>query len=369
MSDSALARIPIEIWFKILEHVIDAPEYFDAPCTRSFSDFMRKSKNPQQYFQSMSHLKRIKKVCRLWERFAAEKTYRLVDIKCLLHHPHRPVNAKCILSLPLEAVRRAHAANIKEHTYDALECSTLWRKVTISIAAVDQATALTHLAKNSSRHPYLRRIYITYKLRDTAYLTCLRYLNNITLLSLSFSTACCPHLYDQVTLDQVEVLIWETSEADLSPSKFFHLPSLRHLAITGPFSDSPPLEMALKGTLVSLYVDGTPTGKFQVSDLFAFPKLEEFATNRRIDATNFPLCRTLPSLARMYLDAGLGGNIGEIKTMLASGLRGSFTLRAGFRWGDGAAQCDMDEITKSCQKQGIKLVDSAGNTRPVVPVK
>ena len=282
MSDSALARIPIEIWFKILEHVIDAPEYFDAPCTGSFSDFMRESKNPQQYFQSMSHLKRIKKVCRSWEVFAAENTHRLVDIKY-------------ISSLPLEAARRAHASNIKDNVYNALECSTLWRKVTISITAVDHATALTHLAKNSSRHPYLRRIYITYQLRDTAYLTCLRYLNNITLLSLSFSTACCPHLDDQVTLDQVEVLIWETSEADLSPSKFFYLPSLRHLAITGPFSDSLPLDTALKGTLVSLYVDGTSTGTFQVSDLFAFPKLEEFATNRRIDATNFPLCRTLPS--------------------------------------------------------------------------
>lgn len=372
-SDSAVARTPMEIWFKILEHVIDAPEYFDATCQGSFSDFRQKLNNPQPYFQSMGHLKKIKKVCRSWERFAAEKVHRLVDVRCILCHPHRHVNVKCILWLPLEVVRRAHAVSIKEHIYDALECSTLWRKVTISIETIDQATALKHLAKNSSRYPYLRRIYITYQLQDTSYLTYLRYLDNITLLSLSLPTAPFPHLHDQVTLDRVEILIWEASEVDLGPCKFFHLPSLRHLAITGPFGDPLPLTVALKNTLVSLHVNGPPTGEFQVSDLFTFPKLEEFATNMRIDATDFPPCRTLPSLARMYLDAYLVGNIGGIKTMIASGLRGPFTLRAGFRWGtvdptplsgDGAAQRDMDEIMECCKKQGINFVDSAGNTCP-----
>jgi len=359
-SDSAVARTPMEIWFKILDHVIDVPEYFDATCEGSFADFRRKSDNSEPYFQSLMYLKKIKKVCRSWERFAAERAYRLVDVRSILCHP-------------LEVVRRAHAVNIKDNIYDVLECSTLWRKVTISIATVDQANALTHLAENNSRYPYLRRIYIEYKLQDTAYLTYLSSFDNITLLSLSLAIPTPSHLYDQVTLARVEILIWDAWDVDFGPSKFFHLPSLRHLAIVGPFRNPLPLSTALKDNLVSLYINGTMFGKFQVADLFTFPKLEEFATNRRIDATNFPSCRTLPSLARMYLDAPLDENIREIKTMLASGLRGSFTLRAGFSWtaydqipleGSVPKQQDVDEIAKNCEKQGIQFVDCGGSTCP-----
>jgi len=359
--DSAVARTPIEIWFTILDHVIDAPEYFDATCEGSFLDFWQSSKNSDPFFQSLVHLKKIKKVCRSWERFALERAHRLVDVAVPLRHP-------------IEVVRRARAANIKGCNYDALKCHTLWRRVTIAIGTRDQAIALTHLAENSSRHPYLRRIYITHELHNMEYLASLSYFVHITLLSLALLTIS-PHLHKRVTLARVEVLIWEAWWDDLNPSTLLHLPSLRHLALIGTHSDPVSLATAFKDTLVSLYIDESfPISRYQVSGLVGFPKLEEFATNGCIDATDFPSSRTLPTLARMYLDSNIDRNIGGIKTMLASGLHGSFTLRAGFSWGidgrvdhlwDMVSQSDLDDIVKSCEKQGITFVDSAGHMCPV----
>jgi len=364
-SNSAVTRIPIETWYTILDHVIDVPGYFDATCEGSFFDFWRSSEYySMPLLRSSVHLQKIKKVCRPWERFAFERAYRLVDVAVPLFHP-------------LEVVRRAHAANIKGCNYDALECHTLWRRVTIAVETGDQATALTHLAENSSRHPYLRRIYIMHELQSTEYLASLSYFGHIIFLSLvsPLSTSSSPHLSKQVTLGRVEVLIWETQKDDLKPSTFFHLPSLRHLALIGCYIDPFSLAAAFKDTLVSLYTkDPYPINRYQVSGLIRFPKLEEFATDGYIDATNFPSCRTLPTLARMYLDAYIECNLGEIKTMLASGLHGSFTLRAGFSWGtdgrigylrDGVTRLDVDDVVKSCEKQGIKFVDSAGDTCPV----
>jgi len=363
-SDSAVARVPIEIWYTILDHVIDVPEYFDATCEGSFLDFWQSSKDSEPFFQSEAYLEKIKKVCRSWECFALERAHRLVDVAVPLRHP-------------LEVVRRAHAADIMGCNYDALECHTQWRRVTITIVTGDQAAALTHLAENSSRHPYIRRIYITHILQNTEYLASLSYFDHITLLSLAsrLSTSGSPHLHKQVTLARVEVLIWETWGDDLNPSTFFHLPSLRHLALIGSYSDPFSLAVAFKDTLVSFYNGGSPYGnRYQVSGLIRFPKLEEFATDGYIDATNFPSCRTLRTLARMYLDGFIDWNLGEIKTMLASGFHGSFTLRAGFSWGtdgwigylrDGVTPLDVDDVVKSCEKQGIKFVDSAGNTCPV----
>ena len=364
-SDSAVARVPIEIWFKILDHVIDVPEYFDATCEGSFFDFWQSSRTAVPVYKSSAHLKVIKKVCRSWERFALERAYRLVDITVPLRR-HRP----------LAVLRRAHAANIKGCNYNALECHTLWRRVTITIGTEDQAAALTHLAKNSSRHPYLRRIYIMHNLQNTEYLVSLSSFRHITLLSLAspLPTAS-PHLYKQVTLGRVEVLIWETWKNGLKPSTFFHLPSLRHLALIGSNIEHFSLAAAFKDTLVSLYIGVSFHGnRCPISGLIGFPKLEEFATDGCIDATNFPSCRTLPTLARMYLDGFLDWNLEEIKKMLASGLHGSFTLRAGFSWGtggriaqlmDAVTQLDVDDVVKICEKQGIKFVDSAGNTCPV----
>jgi len=360
-SDSAVARVPIEIWFTILDHVIDVPEYFDATCEGSFLDFWQSHKTSVQL---SAHLKKIKKVCRSWERFALERAHRVVDVTVPLRHP-------------LEVVRRAHGADIKGCNYDALECHTRWRRVTIAVETGDQATALTHLAENSSRHPYLRRIYITHKLQNTEYLASLSCFGHITLLWLGSppTTSSSPHLHKQVTLGRVEVLIWAIMGGGLVPSAFFHLPSLSHLALIGFYSDPLSLAVAFKDTLVSLYISRSyHTNRNQVSGLIGFPKLEEFATDGYIDATNFPSCRTLPTLARIYLDAYLEWNLGEIKKMLASGLRGSFTLRADFSWGtdgriahlrDGVTQLDVDDVVKSCEKQGIKFVDSAGNTCPV----
>ena len=363
-SDSAVARIPIEIWYTILDHVIDAPEYFDATCEGSFFDFWQSAKDSEPFLQSEAYLEKIKKVCRSWERFALERAHRLVDVTFPSRHP-------------LEVVRRAHAAKIKGCNYSALECHTLWRRVNIAIGTGAQAKALTHLVENSSRHPYIRRIYITHELQNTEYLASLGCFGHITLLSFAsrLSTSSSPHLSKQVTLGRVEVLIWETWGDVLKPSTFFHLPSLRHLALIGSYLDPLSLAAAFKDTLVSLYNGGSPYGnRYQASGLIGFPKLEEFATDGYIDATNFPSCRTLPTLARMYLDGFIDWNLGEIRRMLASGLHGSFTLRAGFSWGtdgrigylrDGVTRLDVDDVVKSCEKQGIKFVDSAGNMCPV----
>jgi hypothetical protein len=194
--DSAVARTPVEIWFKILDHLIDVPEYFDATCEGSFSEFWQSSADHQPFFQSLNHLKKIKKVCRLWESFAAERAIRLVDVTySQLHHP-------------IKVVRRAHAANIRVYNYDALHCSTLWRKVTITTEGGEEAAVLIHMAENSRQYPHLRRIYLNYTLQDTVHLTYLSHFDNITLLSLRLAPplARYPHLNNQVTLARVEIL-------------------------------------------------------------------------------------------------------------------------------------------------------------------
>lgn len=374
-SNSVLTRVPAEVWRKILLEVMHLPYLLDTTCIGSLFQLWRATESPcirAHWSRSEWQRKLLRHVCKSWKHFADSKAYRSIGSRDGEREPHILAHA-----------RRAQLGRSLRHM---LTTTTLWE-----VVEVDRSDIIDEflLSMRLGCHPRLRRLSILLGTRTNQFnffSACeFAVFCQLTFLHLIFPWGSYSQLpittAVQVTLPNLEVLIWEDYEDINTPCNIFKLPTLRHFGWhhrNGCFPLSTFLLYA--STLRSLSVrNGRWSGNtILLPDLNEFPHLEELSINVAFEIEEIkPVPPTYP-LHTIYLKYLGSIPIRGVKQILDCK---PVELRriqcSNLRWGNGGRPeylynyvHNSEEIgwfADMCQELGIRVEDSKGRVRSEMP--
>ncbi|PVF98419.1 hypothetical protein CPB86DRAFT_784860 [Serendipita vermifera] len=282
LCQSAVRRVPQEIWWIILDEVIAVPLVFDVTyegeswAKDSKGSSMRRKENTS-YAASENQRKVIGSVCRLWQLFAISRKDRCVTLN---------ENWRQEIKRSSKARHVAVCDNTLDRTF--LLDSTQGAGVNCEILRIDHLSAVEFAS--FIPHPRLRRLHLSITDRLTFHfeklLDLLGMFTNLTWLHCSTNVpgflsakGCTP-----VTLANLQVLVYECEEAFNFPLSDILLPSLQYLTIHFSQSlDKVPINdlvMTYCQTVRSIVLKGDSGGRedtihYNFPSWDNFPRLEE----------------------------------------------------------------------------------------------
>ena len=373
-SNSALTRVPVEIWGIILLEVIHVPYLLDTTCVGSFFllwDAIDSAKERSSQLEWQIRLLCL--VCKSWKHFVDTKLYRYrsIGFQDGQLDPHILANAqRAQLCLPLGHM---------------LTVPTRWEVVEIDDSdMVDEFL----VSIRQGYHPRLRRLTLCLnQWTKQLFLSAARdsvVFYHLTFLHLRFPWGSRMQLPTttmvQVALPRLEVLIWDDYDG-LLPSQMFRLPTLRHLG-WGKRDDRFPVSTLLSyaPTLHSLSIRGGSNLErtLVLPDLNKFPYLEELSINIPFeikDPNLVPPTYPLHTINIVHLDSTTIDGVKQILLCNPVKLR---RIQSGLlQWGRGGLPSYPYEIMRNCeevvgfaeccQDRGIRMEDSRGRLRSEVP--
>jgi hypothetical protein len=367
---SAVSLIPLEIWWMILDEVIDCPRYFatiyDGDDWANDSRAYTYRWDDEDYKESRVQIQTLSSVCRIWRQFTVQRRGRsliLDDNK--IGDPYRA------------RVKKARRVNIT-HTLDSSTLSLIGETVNWEIIRIRQ----THANQlDTLSFPYLRRLILASRdpipFHKNLYLNCLGSLVNLTWLQYSarFSSLRFSLSNDTILLPNLRVLVYRMYRAFYSPSMVLRLPSLQHLSVRSNKSITilsnmaellHPYAQTLKSIAISLNCNRRR--KFQFLQWNELPNLQELILDGQIPLDFHPLPHDHP-LSKFYVRHS---DVKEISSWMDSdNLRLIRLLDA--RWDHGAlkssrglwsiSKSDMDQLLEKAETRGIQLEASLSSTK------
>lgn len=302
MSQPASSRLPSEIWELILFQAISS-QYLDPVCQSSrFWEFLRTTKNRDEFDKAERHRLQLRRVCSGWRRVLDAENHRLIDARrgSVAHHP----------AYTIETIRRARKVEHLSHLSSFLQQTTRW-EILCSTAFSDPSD-LDTLARNFHLHPQLRCLIFRTRHESQNPLSpplTISLLSNITFLSIRTRQRE-PTILDfgksPISLPVLQSLIWCTwyNAEHPFPVEVLDLPSLRHLSLITDPACNHILEIGRKySNLISLHflaaIDAYAPVRFP--PLNHFPRLEELMLNKSFDSNAPTLLPANHPLERLYL--------------------------------------------------------------------
>jgi hypothetical protein len=239
---SAVSRTPLEIWWMILDEVIDCPVHFAT--VYHGEDWANDSRTYAHAFDETEYKEKrtqrliIASVCKTWKQFSTQRMGRslLLENNKKLQDPYR---------VKLKKARRVFIrGTLHEDSLSLIGQEANWEILKLGPTDVEQINRISL--------PHLRRlIFASRKLirfDPGLYLKGLGSLVNLTWLqlSLSFFTRPPPPMSESantIFLPKLQVLIYRTYRHFCFPFGTLNLPSLQHLSVKSDQSSTafPPI--------------------------------------------------------------------------------------------------------------------------------
>jgi hypothetical protein len=370
---SAVSLIPLEIWWMILDEVIDCPRYFatiyDGDDWANDSRAYTYRWDENDYEGIRVQLQTIASVCRIWEQFSAQRRGRsLILDGDKIEDPYKARVKK--------SRRVSITGTLNSNTLSLIGETVNWEIVKIQQTDANQLDKLSF--------PYLRRLILasrdTIQFDKTLQLNFLGSLVNLTWLQYSakFSSsrfALKSESNDTILLPNLRVFIYRMYRAFYFPSGVLRLPSLQHLSIRSNkriivVRNMAELLRPYAQTLISIAIslNCVRRRKFQFLQWNELPKLQELILDGQIPLYFHPLPHDHP-LTKFYV---LHSGVTDILSWMDSdNLRLIRLLDA--KWDHGALKSsrglwsiskpDMDQLLEKAEARDIQLEASLFSTK------
>jgi hypothetical protein len=235
-ADSAISRTPIEIWWKILDQIIDCPTYFatvyNGDDWAHDAQFYSLKKDEQEYRGKAKERWIVASVCRSWRHIVTQRKERGLSLGIENRYPS------------YTEVNRAHrvfVGMLDKSTLLSIGQSVDWR-----ILRVGTRSTFKDLYQVS--FPHLRRLIVSPSIYTKLYPTLKLYgsLVNLTWLEYSvtiFYSTETNQNEETILLPNLQVFIYVTRRGFEFPFASLDLPLLQHLSIRheGVYGTFPPV--------------------------------------------------------------------------------------------------------------------------------
>jgi hypothetical protein len=362
---SAVSRTPPEIWWIILDEVIDCPKHFAT--TYDGDDWAHDAhayslkQDEVEYKEKEKQRQNIASVCISWRRFATQRKGRSLYLGTNKNQYPSDVEVKKAYRIRIDS--------IDDSILSSLDQSADWRILRILPSSIKDLSQL-YL-------PHLRRliihttIYTSFDLNP--YLDYLGPLINLTWLEFSATNLrprnSTPTSEDKrtVLLPNLQVFICLTRSGFLFPFESLELPSLRHLSVryNGMSWTFPPIDDILLRYRTSLK-SVSITSRNSIPERSSFPQWEELPVLQELVLDGsfplhfHPLPRTHP-LKRFYVRHQ---DVNSISTWMDSDNLRQIRLLGGI-WDHGALKnlygvviighAEMKPLVEKAKMRGICL--------------